>query len=182
MEVRLLRAAVEDEPARAFPLTALRAPTRVAELRAEKQLQTARQASGQNAAEPSRRIAADASVVLPHVADSTYYTAREIDVYPSLLAPLAFEKVAAAGTIAREALVRLRVDELGRLTHFVVLQADPEGASEEALRIAFSAAKFSAARRNGSPVKSEIVVRVVPGSHAAATEAELDIATVDRSH
>ncbi len=180
MEVRLVRATSGSEAARPRLLPSIRVPGELAVTNTPESPETARKASEEKKEEsPRRRVPREPPTFLPRVADSTYYTAEQIDVYPSLLAPLAFDAVPA---LLGEIVVRLRLDEVGKLTHLAVLQSDSGGAAEEALRAVFSAAKFSAARRNGFPVKSEIVVRVLPDSRSAAPATHPDAGIAEPGH
>jgi hypothetical protein len=113
------------------------------------------------ASTPRPKASAPAAL-LPDVSDPNYYTAREVDVYPVLIAPRDWQALIANRVAWRsgEGLFKLRIDEVGRVAKLVILEPDSLGTAEESLRAAFSAAVFSAARKDGRPVKSEIVVRL----------------------
>lgn len=95
-------------------------------------------------------------------ADPTYYPARELDVYPALLAPLAirYPERALAENRAGRALVMLLIDAAGKVDDVAIVEADPPGYFEEAARKTLETAAFSPARKNGVPVRSRVLIHI----------------------
>jgi TonB family protein len=64
----------------------------------------------------------------------------------------------------------LKIDEFGAVQEIRVVNADPAGYFEESAARTFTAMRFSPARRNGYPVRSQIVVklRFAPQQQASA--------------
>ncbi|MGE5526730.1 MAG: energy transducer TonB, partial [Rhodospirillaceae bacterium] len=104
--------------------------------------------------------------------DSAYYSARDLDVYPLLLAPLAlhYPERALAENRAGRARVVVMIDAAGKVQKVSVEESDPPGYFEEAARKTLEAAVFSAARRRGLPVGSRVVINL-DFDPAAATNA-----------
>jgi periplasmic protein TonB len=100
--------------------------------------------------------------VPPPTADSTYYSARELDVYPAPLSPLTFgyperaEREHVSGTVSFMVLI----DAAGMIDSIKLIAAEPPGYFEDAARAAFAAARFSPARRNGQAVRSRVQISV----------------------
>lgn len=93
-------------------------------------------------------------------ADSTYYSARDLDVYPVLLVPLAlyYPERALSENRAGRARAVVTIDAAGRVQQVSVEESDPPGYFEEAARKTLEGALFSAARRHGLPVGSRVVI------------------------
>ncbi len=108
-----------------------------------------------------RGHAAD-SVVPSRLADVAYYSARQLDEYPALLAPLAirYPERALAQRRAGRVLVRVTIDAAGRVRDASVVEAEPAGHFEDAAREALIAAAFSPGRRNGLPVGSRVLIQL----------------------
>lgn len=94
--------------------------------------------------------------------DVTYYPARQLDVYPALLAPLSitYPERALAEDRAGRALVMVLIDAGGKVNEVTIVEADPPGYFEDAARKTFEQAAFSAARRNGMPVRSRVLIHL----------------------
>ena len=93
--------------------------------------------------------------------DPTYYTARELDVYPALSSALDFRVPPGdAREIAGRVLLRVDVSATGAVDAVTIVEAEPAGYFEEDARRAFAAAQFRPALKNGRPVKSRILVLV----------------------
>jgi len=114
------------------------------------------------------RRANDAGGIAP--ADATYYPARELDVYPALLAPLTVRYPERERPHTGRALVMLLVDAAGKVNDVTVVESDPPGRFEEAARETFQAAVFSAARRNGMPVRSRVLIHLEFDPRAATAQ------------
>lgn len=117
---------------------------------------------------PSAPATSDAGL---DAADPTYYTARQLDVYPSLITALNFRlsrhvEVREAGG---RVLLRVDVGAAGIVDAVTVVEADSVSEFEEDARQAFASAQFRPALRNGRPVKSRILVHVEYGNPGAAS-------------
>ena len=117
----------------------------------------------------SRQAATDAPAsapiagfALPLSRDPTYYPARQLDVYPQLLAPikLDYPDRAAAQRLDGRLLLLLLIDEFGVVNDASVVEAQPEGYFEEAALSVFRATRFSPAQKQGHPVKSRVLLQV----------------------
>lgn len=109
---------------------------------------------------------------VPMAAATAYYSARELDVYPMPLAPIAFgyPPRAAAEGVGGSVSVMLRIEITGELGEVAVAAANPGGYFEEAVLSAFSGVRFAPARKDGRAVASRVLVRVTydPGAGAGA--------------
>jgi protein TonB len=114
------------------------------------------------AASPVDPATALPKVEMPLLADSTWYPAKQLDVYPQPLAPIRprYPDAAARDNVAGSVTLLLMVDENGLVRDADVAQADPAGYFEEDALAAFREARFTPAARNGRPVRSRILVRV----------------------
>ena len=109
----------------------------------------------------------------PAPLDPVYYSARELDVYPTPLEPLRFEYPAhlARTPIAGNVLVKVMVGESGAVDSVAVVAAEPAGFFEEHTRAALTSARFYPGRRAGRTVRSQITMKVEydPAARAAAS-------------
>lgn len=95
-----------------------------------------------------------------------YYTAHELDVYPTLREPL---NINWAGSLEPGWLtVGLSLDETGVVEEISMLDASVDRGTEAVLREALRAARFTAALKDGRAVKSRIFVRVRFGTDTLA--------------
>lgn len=103
-----------------------------------------------------------AGIEIPLSRDPTYYPARQLDVYPQLLAPikLDYPERAAAQRLDGHLLLLLLIDEFGIVNEASVVEARPEGYFEEAALSVFRATRFSPAQKQGQPVKSRVLLQV----------------------
>ena len=110
--------------------------------------------------------AAESAGVAP---DSTYYAARQLDVYPALTTPLdlRYSSRAAAAGVQGRALVLLLIDANGIVDEVSIVEAEPAGYFEDDARRAFTAARFTPARKDGRAVKSRVLVRINYGTESA---------------
>ncbi len=99
---------------------------------------------------------------MPLLADPTWYSAQQLDVYPRALSPVqpAYPEPAAQEGIRGEVTVLLMVDEQGTVEEVSVARALPEGYFEAAAVAAFRTARFEPAQKDGRSVRSRILVRV----------------------
>lgn len=104
----------------------------------------------------------EATLSLAPAADATYYPARQLDVYPAPLTPLAvpYPERALQDNRAGRALVMLLIDAYGKVDEVAVVEAEPAGYFEEAAMKTFEHVRFSAARRNGLPVRSRVLIHL----------------------
>lgn len=102
-------------------------------------------------------------------ADSNYYAASELDVYPRLLTPLAalWPRGAAEGSRRARARIMVWINAAGGVEDVKVMETEPEGELEQTMREALAAARFSAGRRDGRPVRSRVLLHVSIDATAA---------------
>ncbi len=98
---------------------------------------------------------------LPPSAD-TYYTAQDLDVYPTPRAPLKLEHPNGAGRtrVSGQVLVVLALNEAGIPDDVSILRSEPQNYFEDAARAALAGARFFPAQKDGHPVKSRIQIRL----------------------
>jgi protein TonB len=99
------------------------------------------------------------SVAMPLLADPTWYSPQQLDVYPRALSSVQPAYPAQTG-IRGEVTLLLMVNERGTVEDVSVVRAVPEGYFEAAAVAAFQAARFEPARKDGRNVRSRIVLRV----------------------
>lgn len=120
-------------------------------------------------AERSARDGVSDSAGIAEAADTTYYAARQLDVYPALLSPLDLRDWEKAVSGARgRALLLLHIDAHGTVDEVSVVEAEPAGYLHDEARRVFRAARFTPALRNGRAVKARVLVRIVYGTDEAA--------------
>lgn len=102
------------------------------------------------------------ALVQPPTVDLTYYSARELDVYPAPRAPLRFEhpERAARERVGGSVRIMLLLDEAGTVDGVSVVTAEPPGYFEDKVRAVFAAARFFPARKDGRAVKSRVLINV----------------------
>jgi protein TonB len=102
------------------------------------------------------------SVAMPLLADPTWYSAKELDLYPRAREPVqpAYPERAAQEGMAGEVTLLLEIDERGAVREASVARAAPEGYFEEAAVAAFADARFTPAQKDGRSVRSRVLVRV----------------------
>lgn len=104
----------------------------------------------------------EATISLAPAADTTYYPTRQLDVYPAPLTPIAvpYPERALQDNKAGRALVMLLIDAYGKVDEVAVVEAEPAGYFEDAAMKTFEHVRFSAARRNGLPVRSRVLIHL----------------------
>lgn len=116
-------------------------------------------------------------LALPQVPDPTYYSARDLDVYPRPIVPLELDRL--AGGVPGEAAARFRlvllIDERGIVSEIAVVEADPPGRLEEALRARLAATGFFPAMKDGRAVKSRVELSVTIGRKGADRQPEKSV-------
>lgn len=111
---------------------------------------------------PAPAQSATAPLTIDSAVDLTYYTARELDVQPRALQdiqptyPPEADRLRQSGTVRLE----LKIEADGRVSDVSVVGADPPDVFDESARVAFAAARFSPAQKNGRPVRTRMLVEV----------------------
>ena len=103
-----------------------------------------------------------APLALPQAPDPTYYSARDLDVYPRPAAPLDLDRFArgVTGGIAGRFRLALLIDEEGVVKEIAIIEAEPPGRLQEDLRAALAATLFLPGRKGGRAVKSRVQLSV----------------------
>lgn len=114
---------------------------------------------------PSRHAAPPDAAVLPSVPvmiDTTWYTARQLDVQPKARDAIRPDYPEEARKAGIEGVVTLivRVNEFGEVKDVKVESATPEGVFDDSAVKAFEAGAFLPARLAGRAVRAEIRIRV----------------------
>jgi protein TonB len=150
----------EREPALADPAAPL--PLRAHAPPSTERLLPATKRSEPGAAQGTLAMATTPVLPLPPAVDPTYYSARELDVYPAPQAPLRFEypERAAHEHVSGSVRIMLLLDEAGAIDGVSVVAAEPPGYFEDRVRAAFAAARFFPARKDGRAVKSRVLINV----------------------
>jgi len=97
-------------------------------------------------------------LALPQAPDPTYYSARDLDVYPRPAAPLDFDRLARG--VAGRVRLALLIDEAGIVKEIVVVETEPTGRLQEELRSALAATRFFPGQKDGRAVKSRVLLSV----------------------
>jgi periplasmic protein TonB len=103
-----------------------------------------------------------AGIELPFIRDPTYYTVKQLDVYPQPLGPikLDYPDSAASARVDGHLLVLLLIDEFGIVNEASIVEAKPQGYFEDATLAVFRGARFSPAQKQGHAVKSRVQLQV----------------------
>jgi protein TonB len=98
----------------------------------------------------------------PPQSGDTYYTAQDLDVYPTPRAPLKLEHPNGAGPaqVSGQVLVVLTLNEAGIPDEVSILRSEPQGYFEDAVRAALAGVRFFPAQKDGHAVKSRIQIRL----------------------
>jgi periplasmic protein TonB len=99
---------------------------------------------------------------IPVIVDPNYYSAKEVDIRPRALAPIApvFPEPARMRGISGTVILKLLLDEYGHVEQADVVEAKPPGYFEQSAMEAFRYGKFSPAYKDGRPVRSLVLIRV----------------------
>jgi protein TonB len=108
---------------------------------------------------PAAPAASRARLPLPR-----YYSAAELDQRPLIESHVEPQFPALALAPTGRVVLRLYVDESGRVERIAVESGDPTGAFEQAARAAFGDARFRPGIKAGVPVKSLLRIEVRFGS------------------
>jgi TonB family protein len=92
--------------------------------------------------------------------DTTYYTIRQLDIYPVPAEPMRLDGVTQAAPRDARAVLELHINEGGRVEAAKIIEAHPRGDFEDVLRATFLATRFTPAVRDGRMVRSRVVVRI----------------------
>lgn len=116
----------------------------------------AQTAASQPQAQPPNEAAA------PGSADPTYYGVRQLDVFPTPIAPIdiPYPMHAGAAAVAGRVSLLVLVSDTGRVDEISVVEADPAGVFEEQARRIFTNVQFSPAQRGGRRVRARLIVEV----------------------
>lgn len=101
--------------------------------------------------------------------DTTYYSARELDIYPALTEALGlrYPDRALADGVRGRALVELHISDMGIVQRVAIVETEPQGYFEAELRATFLATRFTPGIRDGRSVRSVVRVRVDYGAESA---------------
>jgi protein TonB len=97
-------------------------------------------------------------LALPQAPDPTYYSARDLDVYPRPAAPLDLDRLVRG--VAGRFRLALLIDEAGVVKEIAVIETEPAGRLQEELRSALAATRFLPGQKNGRAVKSRVLLSV----------------------
>jgi len=97
-------------------------------------------------------------LALPQAPDPNYYTARDLDRYPSPLVPFQINRTAGDG--AGEVRLEVLIDERGIVQEMTFAGPVAPVRIEEELRAALVATRFLPAQKDGRAVRSRIVLSV----------------------
>jgi protein TonB len=101
-------------------------------------------------------------IEVPFIRDPTYYSPKQLDVYPQPLTQIRLDYPASAASakVDGRVSVLLLIDEFGVVNDASVVESQPEGYFEDAALAVFRAARFSPAQKQGHAVKSRILLQV----------------------
>lgn len=107
------------------------------------------------------RAAAQAAAGLPLPA-ARYYRPSELDVRPQIMTRVnpAYPEAAARRFLGGKVVLRLDVDETGKVERARALKAQPSGYFESSAEEAFLAARFTPGLKDGRPVKVQLRLEV----------------------
>ena len=98
------------------------------------------------------------TLALPLAPDPTYYSARDLDVYPRPSVPLDLDRFARG--VAGRFRLTLLIDEVGIVKEIAVIETGPAGILQEELRSALAATRFFPGQKDGRAVKSRVLLSV----------------------
>lgn len=104
----------------------------------------------------------DTPPVLPQAPDPTYYSARDLDVYPRPAMPLDFERLGSRDTVgaANRFRVVMLIDEDGIVNEIAVIEPEPRDSLLQALRAMLAEIRFFPGQKDGRAVKSRVLLSV----------------------
>lgn len=119
--------------------------------------------TGTESASPSTGpVAAPSLPSLPLGVDTTWYLARQVDVFPKSIGHIqpVYPEEARRQNLAGTLKLMLKIDDLGRVREAEVVEATPPGVFDAAALEAFRNARFQPAMRDGRPVRYQAYIRV----------------------
>lgn len=101
-------------------------------------------------------------LALAQAPDPTFYSVRDLDVYPRPAVPLDFDRLGARGTESPGGRFRvvLLIDEGGVVNEIAITEAEPPGRLRDELRAVLAATRFIPGQKDGRAVKSRVVLSV----------------------
>lgn len=101
-------------------------------------------------------------VAVPLLVDNTYYTAKEVDVHPRALQSVVpgYPEAAANSNIQGWVLLRIKLDDTGKVEDIKVGDASPRGVFDQVTLDAFAKVHFAPAQKDGRAVKSLVEIKV----------------------
>ncbi|HZP87376.1 MAG TPA: TonB family protein [Burkholderiales bacterium] len=102
------------------------------------------------------------SVDIPLLSDPTWYTAKDLDVYPTPRHDVRprYPSDANGEDVVGEVTVELSIDESGHVHEIGVVAAEPPGRFENAALAAFEGIEFQPGMREGRSVRSRVLVKI----------------------
>lgn len=102
------------------------------------------------------------SIEVPMIEDTTYYTAKEVDVHPTALQVIQprYPDEAAKDKVSGSVVLLLLLDESGKVQEISVEESIPSGIFDQSAIEAFRNAPFSPAQRHGRVVKSRVRIKI----------------------
>lgn len=97
---------------------------------------------------------------LPQIPDLTYYGARELDAYPTPVAPLNLEQITDGSAAPGRVTLALLIDEHGVVNDVALTEPVAPDRLKEELRAVLAATRFIPARKDGRAVKSRVMLSV----------------------
>ncbi len=96
------------------------------------------------------------------VADPVFYTTRQLDVLPRPVMPIVprYPPMLTSTSVSGWVLLRLRLDEAGRVLSVQVRASEPAGVFDRSAQQAFSGARFEPGRKDGRAVRSQIEIKI----------------------
>ena len=113
-------------------------------------------------AQASARVkqGAEATFILPQAPDPTYYSARDLDLYPRPAAPLELDTlVRGRGHVATTFRFQLLIDESGTVNEISPVEGEPLSLRDD-VRAALAVIRFFPGRKDGRAVKSRVTLSI----------------------
>lgn len=116
--------------------------------------------SAATVAPPSQQTLSQINI--PLYVDNTYYTAQEVDVHPRALEAIQpiYPEPATASDIQGWVVLRIKLDETGKIVSVKVADASPAGVFDQSALDAFKQGKFAPAQKLGRAVKSLVEIKI----------------------
>jgi len=99
--------------------------------------------------------------VLPVPVDAAWYSTNELDVLPNAVGALRPTRPSVVDDRAGMAVLLVHIDEAGQVEEVSVVTAEPAAEFGEAAVAAVQNAQFTPAQRNGRPVRSRVLMKVL---------------------